>query len=82
LHFAHSETSHVVSSLVLFMQWAPMRPASHLLRNAFPKAITLLVSASANFHETSANSLNRSPIEAGNNQMLFPSIGACNRNNF
>src|SRR5712675_1935222 len=45
-------------------------------------AVPLWVSASASFYGTSANSVNRSPIEAGNNQMLCPSIGACNRNNF
>ena len=59
-----------------------MRPTSTRATECISEAITLLVSASANFHETSANSVNRSPIEAGNNQMLFPSIGACNRNNF
>jgi hypothetical protein len=59
-----------------------MRPASALATECISEAITLLVSASANFHERSANSVNRSPIEAGNNQMLCPSIGACNRNNF
>jgi hypothetical protein len=59
-----------------------MRPASALATECISEASTLLVSASANFHERSANSVNRSPIEAGNNQMLCPSIGACNRNNF
>jgi hypothetical protein len=35
-----------------------------------------------NFSETSANSVNRSPIEAENNQMLCLSFGVRNRNRF
>src|SRR3977135_384817 len=66
----------------LFVRWASMRPGSTLAAECISEAIKVLESAPANFHETSANSKNRSPIEAGNNQMLFPSIGACNRNNF
>jgi hypothetical protein len=63
------------------MRRAWMRATPTLATECISEAITFLESAPANFHGTSANSENRSPIEAGNNRMLFPPLGACNRNN-
>jgi hypothetical protein len=60
-----------------------MRPASDLAAGLHsPKAATLSASASANFHKTIGHPVNRGPVEAGNIEMLCPSIGACNKNNF